>query len=456
MAATQRAFAVWWKDLERWVLPARLLSRLLLRRPLPSGWSYIRVSELVQQVEERVKVETDKEYNLIGVKWYGEGTFFRETVRGDSLSAAYLTPVIPDAFIYNRLFAWKGSFAVVPEEHRGCFVSNEFPQFIVDERRILPRYLYLFFMCNSTIKAVDASSIGSAAVSRNRFKEDDFLSFEIPLPPIPVQWVIVRQWEKVQEEMQNARTSLQKIKQELNSALYEYYYAHCKEDILKNRWLVVGWADMARWDVKTARASAFRIANPSFKPLSEFAEEATELVKPWEEPEKEWPVYGVNNKEGVFFSHCQKGKDFNAAYKRIRKDWFFHNPTRSSVGSLGIVPHVPDDALTSPEYQVWRIKRSLIPGYVAVLVSTPFFVNLIQFHRVGAVKQRLYVENLLEIRVPIIAPEDQRRVAEMREAALQRIAEVETKAANVRREIQGMILGTRPVPEVNGRLKISA
>src|SRR5437868_11345131 len=25
-------------------------------------------------------------------------------------------------------------------------------------------------------------------------------------------------------------------------------------------------------------------------------------------------------------------------YKRIGKDWFFHNPTRSSVGSLGIVP----------------------------------------------------------------------------------------------------------------------
>ncbi len=90
---------------------------------------------------------------MIGVKWYGKGTFLRETVKGEALSAAYVTPVISNAFIYNRLFAWKGSFAVVPEEHQGCFVSNEFPQFIVDEQRILPLYLYLFFMCDSTIRA---------------------------------------------------------------------------------------------------------------------------------------------------------------------------------------------------------------------------------------------------------------------------------------------------------------
>ncbi|OGG56846.1 MAG: hypothetical protein A3F84_10650 [Candidatus Handelsmanbacteria bacterium RIFCSPLOWO2_12_FULL_64_10] len=169
------------------------------------------------------------------------------------------------------------------------------------------------------------------------------------------------------------------------------------------------------------------------------------MVKPWEEPEKEWPVYGVNNKEGVFFSHYQRGKDFNAAYKRIRKDWFFHNPTRSSVGSLGIVLDVSDDALTSPEYQVWRIKQGLLPGYVAVLVGTPFFINLIQFHRVGAVKQRLYVENLLEIRVPVIPTEDQRQVAIQREVALKRIAEIEARAAEVEREVEEMILGVRPV-----------
>ena len=110
--------------------------------------------------------------------------------------------------------------------------------------------------------------------------------------------------------------------------------------------------------------------------MGDFIEEATELVRPFDEPERDWPVYGVNNKEGVFLNSHQKGDTFNTAYKRIRKDWFFHNPTRCNVGSLGIVPDVPEDAITSPEYQVWRVKEdvpdSILPGFAAVLIQTPY------------------------------------------------------------------------------------
>ena len=123
----------------------------------------------------------------------------------------------------------------------------------------------------------------------------------------------------------------------------------------------------------------------------------------------------------------------------------FHNPTRSSVGSLGIVPEVPENAITSPEYQVWRIKQGLIPGYVATLIGTPFFISLIQFHRVGAVKQRLYVENLLEIRIPIISEEEQKEVAKARKKALTQIAQAWAGAKVLNAEIEAMILGTKQV-----------
>lgn len=169
----------------------------------------------------------------------------------------------------------------------------------------------------------------------------------------------------------------------------------------------VWFKDLARWDIKTAKAVQFNHAHPAFRPLKEFAEEVTKLVRPWEEPDKEWPVYGVNNETGVFFSHKQKGIAFNAPYKRICKDWFFHNPTRANVGSLGRVPAVPPDAITSPEYQVWRICGDLTPDFMGVLLSTEFFHNQIEFHRVGAVKQRLFTENLLQIRIPILPIQSQ-------------------------------------------------
>ncbi len=107
---SQRSVVVWWKDLERWIAPRRLL----LGQELPEGWWVVRLGELVRTVRQPARVEPAKEYKMLGVKWYGEGTFHRETVMGESLSATHVNPVIPNALIYNRLFAWKGSFAVVP------------------------------------------------------------------------------------------------------------------------------------------------------------------------------------------------------------------------------------------------------------------------------------------------------------------------------------------------------
>ncbi|MDA1278086.1 MAG: hypothetical protein O2960_29165 [Verrucomicrobia bacterium] len=206
------------------------------------------------------------------------------------------------------------------------------------------------------------------------------------------------------------------------------------------RHMVVNWRDLPRWDVKTARASEFRLAHPDFRPLGDFAEEATEIVRPREQLDKEWPVYGVNNNVGVVFSHYQRGHEFNSSYKRICKDWFFHNLTRANVGSLGRVPDVPDDAITSPEYQDWRLNGELLPAYVEILIQTPFFMEQISCHRDGAVKERLFVRNLLEIPIPVVTLPVQRRIVAAWEAARKFAAQTAAKIEQLERDIEAGFL----------------
>ncbi|MGA8494395.1 MAG: hypothetical protein WB764_02860, partial [Xanthobacteraceae bacterium] len=180
--------------------------------------------------------------------------------------------------------------------------------------------------------------------------------------------------------------------------------------MISGRAYTLDWGELSRWDLKSARAAAFRAAHPSFRPLGDYVEEATVIVNPAREPIQDWAVYGVNNREGVFFSHYKQGHTFNAAYKRISKDFFFHNPTRANVGSLGRVPDVPPNAVTSPEYQVWKITEGLQPDFVEILIRLPFFLDLIDCHRVGAVKERLFVENLREIPIPPLSEREQRAI----------------------------------------------
>ena len=146
------AAVAWWEELERWINPERLLSF----PHLPSTWKEAAVGEVVAAITERRRVDLERQYNLMGVKWYGNGVFHRETVEGASLSSTYLTPAVPRAFIYNRLFAWKASFAVVPTSFADHFVSNEFPQFRVRSDKILPEFLYLYFLTKRVLRAVSS------------------------------------------------------------------------------------------------------------------------------------------------------------------------------------------------------------------------------------------------------------------------------------------------------------
>jgi len=239
----RRAFAVWWKDLERWVIP----SNLLLRQALPPGWKRVRIGEIVRNPNGRVLVEPEKEYKMAGVKWYGEGVFYRETVRGDTQSAKFLTPLVPGALIYNRLFAWKASFAVVPQELADCFVSSEFPQFIPDKNVVLSDYLYLFCVRDSTIRAVNAASTGSSAVSRNRFKEEDFLDFEISLPPLVEQKAIVVRWREAQKQIAAVRTRVENIEAEIQNRFFQDLGVSPPASVKRPKYFAVWWKELVRF-----------------------------------------------------------------------------------------------------------------------------------------------------------------------------------------------------------------
>ncbi|VVB64468.1 Type I restriction modification DNA specificity domain protein [uncultured archaeon] len=298
-----------WSEIAKWAPTASMLRYLYPN--IPKDWRTMRVGDLVFQLREKHTLEPNKFYKLVGVKWYGGGVFCRENVKGSEISAKYLYPLIPNAFIYNRLFAWKESFAVVPETLSGYYVSNEFPQFSVDKQEIFPEFLCLIFLTKKVIKAVNSASVGSSAISRNRFSENEFLNFYVPVPPLQIQQAIMEYWKKAKSELAIQEAKIRSSVGELDLILQQQTYSYSK---MKNsRFFIADFSKSLRWDVKSGRAAVFRTSNPDFVRLGDFAEECNEMIKPWEEPEKDWPVYGVNNEVGVFFNCLQKVKAFNVS-----------------------------------------------------------------------------------------------------------------------------------------------
>jgi hypothetical protein len=351
----------------------------------------------------------------------------------------------PGDIVVSKINARKRAIGLLEASH-DIGITIHFRSMIPRLEAVVPRFLWLALRSEYCRRQFD---IATGGIGKGEISEARLLSIMVPKPSIPIQQKIVDYWLNAETNCVSAYDELAKPVRALNRRLMDICSATSGSDIIHSRFFVLEFKDMLAWDAKSGRAASFRIACPSFRPMGDFVEDATELVRPADEPEKNWPVYGVNNKEGVFLNSHQKGASFNSPYKRIRKDWFFHNPTRCNVGSLGVVPSVPTDAITSPEYQVWRLKTGIpepmLPGYVACLIQTPFFLNLVQFNRVGAVKQRMYTENLMQVRIPYLPLPEQQRYADTRAHALVKLAAAKARLDTAREEVEAMILGTKKV-----------
>jgi len=193
--------------------------------PLPETWKVVRLGDILTQRIRKVRVEPNQRYTRLGVHWYAEGPFRKDEVLGETIRGTTLYTVEPGELIYNRLFAWKGSFGVISNDMAGCYVSGEFPVFEVDRNRADPWYLWRWLSLPSVWKTAEDRSMGTTRTSRLRFKVDDLFLMHVPLPPLPEQRAIAHALRTVQE----AREATERIiaaTRELKRSLMRHLFTY--------------------------------------------------------------------------------------------------------------------------------------------------------------------------------------------------------------------------------------
>lgn len=92
-------------------------------------WPLVPLGSLLVPISRPETLLATAQYRLLGAHWYAEGLYIKDIKTGSEIQAKQLFRVETGDFVYNRLFAWKGSFALAHEDVEGCYVSNEFPCF---------------------------------------------------------------------------------------------------------------------------------------------------------------------------------------------------------------------------------------------------------------------------------------------------------------------------------------
>lgn len=180
--------------------------------------STVSLSDLMALVSEPCRVDPEGSYPNLGIYSFARGVFGKPPIDGAQTSASTLYRVRKNQFIYSRLFAFEGAYALVPEEMDGVFVSNEYPTFDVNQDRLLPRYLFWMFKRPDVWRQVAVGSKGMGD-RRQRVHPENVLGYHINLPSLDDQRRIVQQLAGVAALVDERRRAIELAERETQALL---------------------------------------------------------------------------------------------------------------------------------------------------------------------------------------------------------------------------------------------
>jgi hypothetical protein len=150
---------------------------LSLEQPIKTNARLTALSEIARLVTRPTKVVAGTKYRTIGVKWWGEGAYERETIDGAETAAKTLSIVREGDLIINKIWVRHGSTAVATSAVDGCAASGEFPTFELDAAKVLGRWIHWQTKTRAFWKKCSDLSRGTSG--KNRIKPELFLTIQI-------------------------------------------------------------------------------------------------------------------------------------------------------------------------------------------------------------------------------------------------------------------------------------
>lgn len=209
-----------------------------------------RIGSFLVKSRDIIEVQDDVEYKQVTLKINNGGVVPRNngaTLVGSKIGTKRQHVIHAGQFIMSKIDARNGAYGIVPAELEGAIVTNDFPVFDVDTKKIIPQFLVLV---STTDKFVEfARKCSSGTTNRKRIDIDAFLNQKIPLPSIEEQEVIL---EVYNEKIKEADMLLQKaddIRQNKNIYLkkvLKFYYNKNERKGLLN---FLHFVNVRRWDV---------------------------------------------------------------------------------------------------------------------------------------------------------------------------------------------------------------
>ncbi len=241
-APPRRAFAVWWKELERWSVSA-------FRAP---SWKWPReqIKPLSFALERRHEPVNRKTFELrpehfISLRFTGE--IEPRDLHGKTNFKGGLFHARAGDLLYSKIDVRNGAIGIVPDAVPVAAVTSEFPVYRIRPEAALSEYVQLVFR-TANFRGIINGMI-SGASGRKRVQPDDLERVKIPLPPLAEQSAIVARWREAQTQIAAARERVEAKKAEIDARFFADLGLSAGARAALPKCFAVWWKHFLRWGV---------------------------------------------------------------------------------------------------------------------------------------------------------------------------------------------------------------
>lgn len=243
-----KAFAIWFKDLNRWDPPSF--------HNISWHWPKDVMSPIGSVLELR-KEKVDRSQfaftDLQPITIHFDGSIDPRKVDGNKEYTMDLFFARPGDIVVAKIDLKNGAVGIIPEHLKKVVVTGHFAVYKPDTTRLVPEYLHRIIQTSFFKAYLWRNKVG--AEGRKEVKLDFFNSIEIPLPPVSIQQAIIERWKKAQREISSARERVGRHRAQIDA--YFFKELALKSPIKKEqpKAFAVRWEDFHRWSVSYNQAA---------------------------------------------------------------------------------------------------------------------------------------------------------------------------------------------------------
>jgi type I restriction enzyme, S subunit len=338
------------------------------------AWPLVSLGCFLFQDKSYLAEPENRLYKKMSVKLYGKGVSIDSAVEGSSLRMRRHQLAKTHQIVVSEIWAKKGAIGIVSDECSGALCTSHFYLFDHDPSKIDIKWLSYLLASNMLESQLDEYARGTTGYAAIR--PSQFLSCEVPLPPLAEQQKIAARIGEIQMKLQSIEILLSAIEVDLQSlflSLHNDSGMRCK-----------------------------------LGDLIELYEDKERI-----QPTASYPQVGVRGFGGGLFPKAAvsgAGTTYKT-FNRLYEDAIVLSQVKGWEGAIAICPMSLSGMFVSPEYRTFRCKPEMTtPKYMQEVVRSKWFWKYLQeaTRGVGARRERVRPEKFLaiELHMPSLAEQE--------------------------------------------------